>query len=574
MTKFKCIIPIALLLAACAQTPVKHTPDVNQDEPDESQAAEQATLPNVELNSELLYQFLLSEIAVQRGEIAVAAEGAVDLARKTRDPRLAMRAAHMAVQSGQMDKAIESLKIWREADPKSVLARRMLSSVLLRVGRIDEARNEFISVLEADEEHAGQTIMQIYQMLASYPDKEAALQLMRELASLYPDAAEAHWVVAQLAHASGEEELALNEVRRARSLLADWDMAVSLEALLLQKNAPQQGLELLRHYLAKYPDAREIRLQYARALLELKHYELARDQFQQLADESPENPEMAYAIALISLQLNDLPRAEQQFEEALNKGRKDRDTVQFYLGQLGEAKNNEVEAIEHYRQVSGGEYQFAAQVRIAYLLSKRGQHAEARQQLQQIQPVDDLQQVKLVLVEAQILRSANQFAEAYHLLQHGLEKLPNHPELLYETAMMAEKNDEHEVFEKLMRKLIQIEPDHAHAYNALGYSLLERNERIPEAMELVKKAFQLAPEDSAIIDSMGWGYFLTGNYDESLKLLRQAFSLSRDPEIAAHLGEVLWMRGEKDEAKRIWQDNLKANPENTVLPAVMKRFMP
>ena len=573
MTQFKYIILTGLLLTACAQAP-RQAAVVNPVESDETPVAAPAALPNVELSSELLYEFLLSEIAGQRGEAAVAVEGSADLARKTRDPRLAMRAAHLAIQSGQLGKAIESLRIWQEADPDSLMAKRMLSSVLLRTGRLDEARDEFVKVLQADGAHAGQTFLQIFQMLAPYPDKAAALRLMRELASPYPGVAEAHWSVAQLAGASGDQELALSEARQARSLRAEWDMAASLEAQLLQKNAPQQGLDVLRNYLAKYPDAREIRLQYARMLLDQKQYALARDQFQRLADENPDNPDMAYAIALISLQLNDLPSAEKQLKLALKKGKKDQDTVQYYLGQLGEAKKSDGEAIEYYRQVKGGEYHFAAKIRIAYLLSKRGQYAEARQELHQVQPADEQQRVQLVLVEAQLLRAANQFDEAYQLLQQNLLKLSNQPELLYEAAMMADKTGKYKVSEQLIRKLIQLEPDRAHAYNALGYSLLERNERIPEAMELVKKALQLAPDDAAIIDSVGWGYFRTGNLDESVKLLRRAFAANPDPEIAAHLGEVLWVRGDKDEAQRILQDSLKANPENTVLQAVMKRLMP
>ena len=411
-------------------------------------------------------------------------------------------------------------------------------------------------------------------MLATYPDKAAALKLLRELAQLYPRVAEAHWGVAQLAQASGDGELALNEVRQARSLRPEWDMAVSLEALLLQKNAPQQGLDVLRSYLSSYPDAREIRLQYARALLDQKQYKPARDEFQRMADENPDNPDMAYAIALISLQLNDLKSAEIQLKQALSKGKKDQDTVQYYLGQLSEAKKNEEEAIAYYREVKDGEYLVAAQIRIAYLLSKRGQLAEARQLLQQARATDNQQREQLVMVEAQLLREANQFDEAYRVLNQALEKLPNHIDLLYETAMMADKIGKPDVFEQLMRKLIKIKPDHAQAYNALGYGMLERNERIPEAMQLVEKALQLAPDDAAIMDSVGWGYYRSGKLDESVKMLRRAFAGNANPEIAAHLGEVLWVRGDKDEAKKIWQDSLKENSGNEQLQAVIKKFDP
>ena len=595
MTQFKYILLGSLLLTACAHAPfnqignqagnqVGQAEAVDQTEQPEPQAeapqaeAPQAevpqVLPNVELSSELLYEFLLSEIASQRGNDTLAIEGSSDLAMKTRDPRLAMRAAHLALQFGQIDKAIEALRIWLDTDPSSLMARRMLSSVLLRSGKLDEASEEFVKLLKADENHSAGNFVQIYQMLATYPDKAAALKLLRELAQLYPRVAEAHWGLAQLAQASGDGELALNEVRQARSLRPEWDMAVSLEALLLQKNAPQQGLDVLRSYLSSYPNAREIRLQYARALLDQKQYKPARDEFQRMADENPDNPEMAYAIALISLQLNDLKSAEIQLKQALSKGKKEQDTVQYYLGQLSEAKKNEEEAIAYYREVKGGEYLVAAQIRIAYLLSKRGQLAEARQLLHQARATDNQQRVQLVMVEAQLLREANQFDEAYQVLNQALETLPNHIDLLYETAMMADKLGKPDVFEQLMRKLIKIKPDHAQAYNALGYGMLERNERIPEAMQLVEKALQLAPDDAAIMDSVGWGYYRSGKLDESVKMLRRAFAGNANPEIAAHLGEVLWVRGDKEEAKKIWQESLKENSGNEQLQAVIKKFAP
>ena len=248
--------------------------------------------------------------------------------------------------------------------------------------------------------------------------------------------------------------------------------------------------------------------------------------------------------------------------------------MQYYLGQLSEAKKHEEEAIAYYREVKEGEYFVPAQIRIAYLLSKRGQLAEARQLLQQAQTTDNQQRAQLAMVEAQLLREANQFDEAYHVLDQALEKFPNHTDLLYETAMMADKIGKLDVFEQLMRQLIKIKPDHAQAYNALGYGMLERNERIPEAMQLVEKALQLAPDDAAIMDSVGWGYYRTGKLDDSVKMLRRAYASDANPEIAAHLGEVLWVRGDKDEAKRIWQASLKENSGNEQLQAVIKKFDP
>jgi tetratricopeptide (TPR) repeat protein len=450
----------------------------------------------------------------------------------------------------------------------------MLASILVRGGRLDEAQPELAGMLKAEKTNPGLAFMQIFQLLAPYPDKPAALKLMRELARPYPQLAEAYWSVAQLAQQAGDHTLALSEVRQARSLRPEWEMAAMLEAQLLQKNAPKQALEVLRSYLSDYPEAREIRLQYARALLEQKQYRQSRTEFQRLAESNPDSPDLAFAIALISLQMNELQDAEVQLKRALEKGKKDQDTVQYYLGQLGEARENEDEAIAHYREVKSGEHQFAARLRVAYLLSKRGKLGEAREYLQQTQAANNQQRVQLLLIEAQLLREAKRPEDAYQVLQQGLAKLPNHPDLLYETAMLADRIGKPDVFEQLIRKLIQLKPDHAHAYNALGYSLLERNERIPEAVELVEKALQLAPDDAAIMDSVGWGYYRSGRLDESLKLLRRAFAGNPDPEVAAHLGEVLWAHGDKDEARKVWQDSLKANPGNTLLQAVIKKFIP
>lgn len=570
MNKSTYIIAGCLLLTACAQTPRRVEPVPAPV----TQAETAPVLPNMELSKELLYEFMLTEIANQRGHKSLAVDGSADIARKTRDPRLAKRAAQLALESGDIVRSIEALRQWQGIEPSSPSVSRTLASLYLRGGKLDEAQLEFAKVLKDDRANPGMNFMQIHQLLAHYPDKQATLKLMRNLAEPYPQVAEAHMSVAQLAQRAGDNTLALSEVRQARKLRPEWEVAVSLEAQLLQKNAPQQATELLRRYLSDYPDMREIRLQYARMLLEQKQFKQSRDEFQRLSKDNPENTDLAFAIALISLQMNDLQNAEKQLRQALEKGRKDQDTVQYYLGQLGEARENEDEAMAHYQKVKGGEYQFPARLRVVYLLNKRGRLDEARVYLQQTQAADNQQRVQLILIEAQLLRESKQYEDAYLVLQQGLARLPSHPDLLYETAMLAEKTGKPEVFEQLMHKLIQIRPDYAHAYNALGYSLLERNERISYAVELVEKALQLAPEDAAIMDSVGWGYYRSGRLEESIKLLRRAFTANPDPEIAAHLGEVLWMHGDKDEARKIWHDSLKANPGNLLLQAVMKKFIP
>jgi len=569
----KYFLVISLLLSACAHEP-KQPESASHFNPHEEQAGTTAPLPKIALTKDYLYDFLLSEIAKQRSQGAIAASSSLELAKKTRDPRIARRATQLAVESGQMDKAIEAIKIWQELEPNSVISMRMLASVLVSGGKLEEAKKEIDKVLKLEEAQAGVVFLQIYKMLANYPDGKAALKLMSDLTDSYPKVAEAHWGLAHLAQATGDDKLALTEVRRARELRPEWDLAVSLEAQLLQKTDPAQGMEVLRVFLKKNPKSGELRLQYARALLEQKQYSLARDEFRQLAKDEPGNPEFVFAIALISMQMNDLQNAEEQFKQSLSMGKKDQDAVNYYLGQLSESKNKDDEATDYYKKVKSGDYLFSAQVRVAILMGKRGQIEEARQQLHQIVSGNMQQRVQLILVESQLLREADRVKDAYQWLKDHLEKLPDNPDLLYGTAMMADRLGKSDEFEQLIRKLIQVKPDYPHAYNALGYSLLERNIRIPEAVELVEKALQLAPDDAAIMDSVGWGYYRSGKLDESIEMLRRALSATPDPEIAAHLGEVLWVRGDKKEAKKVWRDSLKANPWNEVLKSVMNKFMP
>lgn len=583
-----CLFAASLLLAACAHTPQKpdsalatSAENAAQNEADDAPEvlpapapASAAVLPRQELTSEWLYEYLVSEIGNQRGYQSLAVNGSSDLAMKTRDPRLARRAAQLAFESGDMEKSVTAFKLWQELEPDATLPTRMLASILMRGGKLQQSQAEFAKVLKGDEANASHDFLQIQQLLLSYPDKTAALTMMRELAAPYPKVAEAHLSVTQVARAAGDNALALSEIKQARSLRPEWDAAAGIEAELLQKSAPQQGLQVLKAFLDKYPNAHELRLQYARALVEQQQFPEARVQFQRVADNTPDNPDLAFAIALLSLQMNDLQGAEAQLKLALNKGKKDQDRVQYYLGQLSEAKKQDEEAIAYYRAVKAGEHEFAANMRVVVLLNRQGKLDEARQALHSYVPSSNDQRAQVVLIETQLLRDAKQYEQAYRVLQQGLEKLPNHTVLLYEYAMLADKIGKYERAEQSLRKLMQLNPQDANAYNALGYSLLERNERVPEAVTLVEKALQLAPDDVSIMDSVGWGYYRSGKLDESVAMLRRAYAGNPDPEIASHLIEVLWVRGEKEEALRLLNSSLKAHPDSEPLQTVGKKIHP
>ncbi len=572
------ILALVTLLAACAHAPqqtVEEAPaTANKTNLEQISESPKLDLPNVELTDQLLYEFLLGDIAAQRGRPELAAQAYLDLAKTTRDPRVARRAAQLAYESHQFDKAVEAFKLWQELEPSSPLARQMLLSLLLGGGKLQEARPHLEAILKADPASAGRTFMSIYPLVARVPDKSASLDWMIEVTHPYPDVAEGHWAVAQAAAAAGKKDLALAEIHRAVTLRPDWDVAAVFEAELYLGSDPAKGLALLKKFLDAHPDNNELRLYYARALLTQKQFAASREEFQRLLKDRPESPDLAFAVALISMQMGEYDRAERELQQALSKGGKEESAVHYYLAQLNEARQNDAVALEHYRQVKGGEYGYAARLREIALLDKAGKIGEAREVLHGTEPKTDPQRVQLILIDAQLLRENKQYEESYQVLAAGLEKFPEDTDMLYQTAMAADKLNKTELFEQLIRKLMKIAPNDAHAYNALGYSLLDRKVRIPEAMKLVEKAYQLAPDDAAITDSMGWGYYLQGNLDKSLEFLNRAFAANPDPEIAAHLGEVLWKRGDKEGARKVWTNSAKANPDNEALKAVMKRFLP
>lgn len=579
MTYFKfCFFASFSLLSACSHLPkhvnVENAALSNQSTLQTNIEQSAANLPNQPLTALMLYQFLLGDIALQRGMSELSAQAYLELAKSSRDPRVARRAAQIGVEAHTYDRALDALKLWQELEPLSPQANQMELALLLGTGRLVEATPQLRDLLAKPGANQGMIFMQTHALLQRTQDKRAALIWLQQISAEFPSVAEGHWAVAQLAAVLENIDLAQREVSIAINLRPDWDQPAVLEAQLWMPRDAEKGLALLQKYLDAHPNNYEARLYYARSLLEQKRYTPSREQFQILLNTNPSSTEVAFAIALLSLQLGELDRAEQELQQSLLKGNKDQSTVHYYLGQLHEARKNEAAAIVEYRAVNSGEYVFAARLREAQLLYKSGQLSAAQTTLHQVPTTQPQQRINLMLIEAQMLRESDQHEASFALLSQGLEQFPNQPQLLFEAAMTADKIGKMNIFEKLMRKLINVAPDAAQAYNALGYSFLERNIRLTEGMKLVEKAYQLSPDDPAIIDSVGWGHFRMGDLSKSAEFLRRAFTLNPDPEIAAHLGEVLWKSGHQTEALQLLQDALKNNPNNKQLPILIKQFSP
>lgn len=534
-------------------------------------AADDARLPKIALTEKILYEFLLAEIAGQRGQMAIASEVYFDLSRNTRDPRIVRRAAEVALYARQYPIALEAARMWVAIDPQAKEAQQMLATLLLASGRVDELAGNLARELANAGPRTGELLLQQQRFLAGYPDKAAVRRLFEQLTIPYAALPEAHLVRALTALAVNDKTGAMSAVDQALTLRAAWGGAALLKASLLAPGDPQ--LDFLRRFLAVNPAAHDVRLGYARTLVTEKRYDEARGEFEKLLKLNPENPDVLFAVGILSLQLNDVAMAEKILKHFMTLGRGEQDAARFYLGQIAEQAGRDDEALDWYRAVATGEQAVPAHVRAAQLLVQQNRLDEAIEQIAIARagaPTDS----RLIIAEAQLLRESGRYADVYALLKTVLEEQPDDPDLLYETALAAEKLDDMVTMERHLRHLIKLKPEDALAYNALGYSLAERKLRLAEAAQLIDKALALKPNDPFILDSKGWALFRLGQATEALAILQAAYALKPDAEIAAHLGEVLWSLGRHEEALKIWRDATLVHPKNEALATTIKRFVP
>ena len=570
-------LAIAFAATALAQSNAKDDDD-DDDEPRPPASAsaapkkDDASLPLQDLTEPVLMGLLMAEIAAQRDSSGYAAQTYVDLAKRTRDPRIARRATEIANYARLPNLALESARIWYDAEPGSTLALQTVSGLLIGARRVEEAEPYLLKLFASTDLAATNGFLEINRFLSPNPDKPGNLAIVRKLASGYPSLPQAHFAVAQAAAAVDDNALALDEARRAGQLKPDWDLPAIFEAQLLQAKAPAEAQARLGAYLQKYPGSREAGLNYARLLVLDKKSPEARAQFQSLLTAFPDSPEVLYSVGLLSVQLKDYDAGETYLSRLLQTRFRDKDGVRFTLGQLAEEKKDFPGALKWYSQIESGQQFIPSRLRYAQILSKQGKLSEARDFLRKVNAGE--QQIQMLIAEAQLLREANQNAEAFKILNQALESQPDQPDLLYDHALTAEKLERYDILEADLTKLIGIRPDNAHAYNALGYSFAERNVRLEEARKLIEKAMILAPEDLFIVDSLGWTFYRMGDYPRAIENLRRAWNGRPDGEIGAHLGEVLWVSGDRAGAERIWQEAVKNSPDNEALQKTIKRFKP
>ncbi|MGC3963208.1 MAG: tetratricopeptide repeat protein [Rhodocyclaceae bacterium] len=537
-------------------------------------AASTTAGPAKELTGQYVYELMLAEIAAARGEYQLAAAAYVDLARRTQDGRIARRATEISLMGQQLQQAGEAARLWVQAEPDSVPALQTLAVVLANgAGSVSELEAPVARLLASGSAPLDSMLMQLPRLYARYPDKAAVAASIERLTQPYINMPEAHFARAVAYVGAQDTVRAQSEAAEALRQRPDWEAAALLRAQSAPKAQQADAMAQLNEFAKRNPMARESRVLYARWLVSEKRFDEARVAYADLKKSFPEDDDIAYVVVALAVQSDDYDTAERELQRLIDRKYRDPDLLRLQLGQVYEEAGNSARAVEQYRQVGEGQHYAPAQARMAMVMAKSGDVAGARALLEKAAAAgDEDESAAYLMAESQMLRDIGQPAEAQKVMEGLLAKQPDNPEALYESAMLDDRLKNYDGMEKKLRRLIQLKPDYAHAYNALGYSFVNRNVRLEEAERLLTKAIGLAPEDAAIMDSVGWLRYRMGDLPGALDMLQRAYARLQDSEVAAHLGEVQWKMGRKDDARATWDDALKAAPDSPALRETIKRL--
>ena len=578
---FKAVL-YASLVAGCATTGVNPGQDTatssksaeSKPQPEPKIIRVEPTRPKIELTDDLLYRILEAEIAGQRGQLEIAVSSYLDLARTTRDPKIVERASRIAVFARNNKAAKEAATIWVELDPRNPDPHQVLALMAIREKNIDDALLHVQSILDYTYGEVDKKLLMIANLVRREAENDLIMDVMEKLIMTRADSPKVLFAFARIATVLGNYDRAIELLDKTLKLDPENDNAViSYITIKRRQEKLDEAITWVESYLQnRSDDDFKLRLSYARLLTDSKRYEESRRQYEILVKQAPNNVDILFALGLLYLQENRLNDAEGYFNRLSKRGSFNNE-ANYYLGRIAEDREKLDQAAIWYQGVQKGQNSFDSQVRLALILAKQDRIDGARKHLNSIITQNDVERVILIQAEGEILAEENRLQEAMEVYNLAISDGYNQ-DLLYSRAMLAEKMDRLDILESDLKQILTHDPDNAQALNALGYTLADRTNRYDEALKLINRALELSPNDYYILDSKGWILFRLGKLDEAIDYLKKALELRPDGEIAAHLGEVLWVKGNTKEAKKVWETALKATPGNLMLQNVIQRFSP
>ena len=517
-----------------------------------------------------LYQLLVAEVAGYRGDFATAMAKYLEMAVETRDPGVASRAARLAVYLQDDAAALAAAQVWVEVEPDSLDAQRQAASQLIRVGDLEQA----IVHMAAIRALGGVANFDIFAYHSAELDQSARDGLLAAIDRMlqdYPADSQLLFSQAVLLEQNGRFAEALEITDQL--LLSESNVNIVILKVNILKNSDRvaQALRFLAARLDSDEDSRRTRLLYARLLYESDRLADARQQYELILKQAPKDGDILLALALIALE-QDHVRVAQDYLAQMVRWDQRVGEAHFYLGNVAEQENDWVTAVREYKLAGGGYEYLPAQARIASILIDQQRTSEALNHLATERRDHPEHFQPLIMIEVQLLGEYGMSDELFSLLDHIIAQDPENIELLYYRAMAGERFDRMDILERDLLRVLALDPENAEAMNALGYSLADRTDRYAEALALIQRALLIRPQEPAFIDSLGWVQYRLQNYEEAVIQLRRALALFENDEVAAHLGEVLWVQGERAEALEVWNKALELVPDSEPLKQVIERL--
>jgi tetratricopeptide (TPR) repeat protein len=582
---------LPLFLASCASqlpAPAADAAPAPQAQPEavvaDSTVATPAAEPVVETPAEpeepkygnfsedVLSRAILAELAGQRGQTQQSLDEYLVLARETGDLNIIKRTMRIAVFLRNVQASLEMGNLWLEREPESIEARQTIAIQMIALGRYGEAVEQLVTLLEqgsqvnfriisarmATDSNAGlyrdALIGDFQDLLQRFPTNESLKLSLAHLYQQNDQHAEAYVIVSELTEVNASPEVVMLEVQ-----------------LLELLGEPERARTRLADSVEAHPGHKQLRFMYGRKLIEQRDFQEARKQFTILVEQNPSDYDIVYSLALLSMEVNQFDEARGYLDRLVSNGKR-LDDAHYYLGFLNAQENNSTAAIEHYLRVTGGSNFLQTQRNLTELMIRADRYNEVKAHLQNVRFRNADYNIQLLTMEANVLMDEGRNEDASTLLNSSIGAFPNDINLLFLRSVLAQNLNDLALMEADLRKIIELDPSSPVAYNSLGYTLADRTDRYQEAYDLISRAAELAPNDPAIIDSLGWVQYRLGRYEEAQRNLARAYELFPDHEVAAHLGEVLWVMGEQAEATKVWRNALEVEPNSSHILNTIQRL--
>lgn len=585
MTRFQwtttspAILLLASILAGCSSAPLP--PETSKAQTPAPQT-QQAETPNPDDDNPLL-ALLTAEIAAQRGDYTTAIQAYVTAAKAERDPELARRGVEIGLRQNQAEPAYQAALVWQALAPQDQLAARAVLLLQLGTNRIEEAvpnlKKYFAELKQLEQEHpspSGTTADKIIiEMLMRVPDKGRVYKVATEVFGNTPSDADNQSLLAETAYYTDQTDIAIEHMQNVLKHAPTESNFLMMAAFLEKRdNNPKASTELLSDQTNQHPNWFKARLYLARVYTQQEQWQQAKQQFEEMLKLKPTEVSLHSSLGFIYSKLNDRKQAETHFKQYLKRtpaaDRQNESLIYLTMADMALAEKDDKAALKILDATPNAANNLDVQLRKADIYEKQGNTKAATKTLSNFKPLDENSAVRLVLAKSQQAEARHAPEVAVSALEQGLDRFPNQPDLLYERAMVAERLNDLATLEKNLTKLIQVRPDNPHAYNALGYTWADRNIRLNEAFDMIKKASDMAPNDPFILDSLGWVQYKKNDLEQAESTLKKAYAIRQDEEIGLHLLEVLIHRNNRTEARTLGDALQTRFPKSEKLQQLLK----